>query len=224
MKTFGDQAYHFFNQLRIKEALPKGIKCLLPFKDTEVQKVNQLFFKKYYNDHQVRKMIIGINPGRFGAGVTGINFTDPVNCARVLKIENTFEKRSELSSDFIYKVIDSLGGPEVFFSTFFITSVSPIGFTLDNKNLNYYDNKTLQSQLNEFIVQSLKTQLKFGIDRKAVYCLGEGKNYKFISELNNRYSFFEKVVPLPHPRYIMQYKRKELESYIEYYLTVLQEN
>lgn len=224
MKTFGDQAYHFFNQLRIKEALPKGIKCLLPFKDTEVQKVNQLFFKKYYNDHQVRKMIIGINPGRFGAGVTGINFTDPVNCARVLKIENTFEKRSELSSDFIYKVIDSLGGPEVFFSTFFITSVSPIGFTLDNKNLNYYDNKTLQSQLNEFIVQSLKTQLKFGIDRKAVYCLGEGKNYKFISELNNRYSFFEKIVPLAHPRYIMQYKRKELESYIEYYLTVLQEN
>ncbi len=224
MKTFGDQAYHFFNQLRIKEALPKGIKCLLPFKDTEVQKVNQLFFKKYYNDHQVRKMIIGINPGRFGAGVTGINFTDPVNCARVLKIENTFEKRSELSSNFIYKVIDSLGGPEVFFSTFFITSVSPIGFTLDNKNLNYYDNKTLQSQLNEFIVQSLKTQLKFGIDRKAVYCLGEGKNYKFISELNNRYSFFEKIVPLAHPRYIMQYKRKELESYIEYYLTVLQEN
>ena len=224
MKTFGDQAYHFFNQLRIKEALPKGIKCLLPFKDTEVQKVNQLFFKKYYNDHQARKMIIGINPGRFGAGVTGINFTDPVNCARVLKIENSFEKRSELSSDFIYKVIDSLGGPEVFFSTFFITSVSPIGFTLDNKNLNYYDNKTLQSKLYEFIVQSLKTQLKFGIDRKAVYCLGEGKNYKFISELNSRYSFFEKIVPLAHPRYIMQYKRKELESYIEYYLTVLQEN
>ncbi len=224
MKTFGDQAYHFFNQLRIKEALPKGIKCLLPFKDTEVQKVNQLFFKKYYNDHQARKMIIGINPGRFGAGITGINFTDPVNCARVLKIENSFEKRSELSSDFIYKVIDSLGGPEVFFSTFFITSVSPIGFTLDNKNLNYYDNKTLQSKLYEFIVQSLKTQLKFGIDRKAVYCLGEGKNYKFISELNSRYSFFEKIVPLAHPRYIMQYKRKELESYIEYYLTVLQEN
>lgn len=221
MKTFGDRAYQFFNELQIKVALPEGIKCLDPFKENEVQKINQLFFEKYYNDQNERKMIIGINPGRFGAGVTGINFTDPVNCERVLKIENSFEKRSELSSDFIYHVIDLYGGPKNFFSTFFITSVCPIGFTLNNKNLNYYDDSELQNKLSEFILESLETQLKFEINRKVVYCLGEGKNYKFLSDLNSKHSLFEKIVPLPHPRYIMQYKRKEMEKFVEYYISVL---
>ncbi len=32
--------------------------------------------KKYYHDFNQRKFMIGINPGRHGAGVTGVPFTD----------------------------------------------------------------------------------------------------------------------------------------------------
>ncbi len=38
--------------------------------------VMQKFYYKYYNDSNKRKFIIGINPSRHGAGVTGVPFTD----------------------------------------------------------------------------------------------------------------------------------------------------
>ena len=39
--------------------------------------------------------------------------------------------------------------------------------------------------------------------------------------INNEMKFFEKVVALPHPRFIMQYKLKKKEEYIERYLCEL---
>ena len=49
-----------------------------------------------------RHLLLGINPGRFGGGVTGIPFTDPIRLQNVCGIENNFEKKQELSSVFIY--------------------------------------------------------------------------------------------------------------------------
>jgi hypothetical protein len=47
----------------------------------------------------------------------------------------------------------------------------------------------------------LRRQLNFGIERNAVFCLGEGKNFHYLSRLNEEYGFFEDVVPLSHPVY-----------------------
>jgi len=47
-----------------------------PFRENpEALIVSGKFYKKYYNDNNPRFLILGINPGRFGAGVTGIPFT-----------------------------------------------------------------------------------------------------------------------------------------------------
>lgn len=224
MKIFGNAAYGFLKDLKIQSKLPKGISCLLPFEDPEVLKVNKLFFGKYYNDHLSRKMIIGINPGRFGAGITGISFTDPVKLENVLEIRNSFIKRAELSSDFVYKVIDEFGGPENFFKKFYLTAVSPIGFIKNGKNINYYDDKELCENLNEFIVQSLKQQIGFGVDRSIAFCLGEGENFKYLNKLNHEHRFFDRIVPLAHPRFIMQYKRKQIEEYVQRYLAAFDGN
>lgn len=35
------------------------------------------------------------------------------------------------------------------------------------------------------------------------YCLGTGKNYQYLLELNNHMSFFRKIIPLEHSRYII---------------------
>jgi len=75
-------------------------------------------------------------------GITGIPFTDPVKL-EVLGIANDFQKKRELSSDFVYQMITAFGGANKFYQTFYISAISPLGFTKDEKNLNYYDVKRL---------------------------------------------------------------------------------
>ena len=85
--------------------------------------------------------------------------------------------------------------------------------------MNYYDDKTLEKNIEEFVITSINQQLGFGIERNAVFCLGEGKNYKYLSKLNAAHGFFDQVIPLSHPRFIMQYKLKKKDEYIEKYLS-----
>jgi hypothetical protein len=39
--------------------------------------------------------------------------------------------------------------------------------------------------------------------------------------LNNDHEFFNEVIPLAHPRFIMQYRRKFVAEYIDTYLKKL---
>ena len=129
--------------------------------------------------------------------------------------------RQELSSVFVYHIINAFGGVKKFYDKFYITAVSPLGFTQQGKNMNYYDDKSLQNAIKEFVVDCMHKQLEFGIDRRTAFCLGDGKNYKYLSVLNKEMKFFENIVPLSHPRFIMQYKLKKKEEYIGAYLDKL---
>jgi hypothetical protein len=115
-------------------------------------------------------------------------------------------------------MISAFGGPEKFYSKFYFSAVSPLGFTREGKNLNYYDDARLQKRLEPFIISCMHQQLKFGIDRSVAYCLGEGANFKFLKSLNERHQFFNELIPLAHPRFIMQYRRKSKAAYIQRYL------
>jgi len=224
MKMFGDSAFEFLKDLKPEFSLSNAISCLLPFDNPEVIEVNKIFYKTFYNDKIPRQMILGINPGRFGSGITGISFTDPIKLETELGIKNSFLKRAELSSDFIYQVIRKYGGPEKFYKQFYVSAVCPIGFLKDSKNINYYDDKDLLTSVHQFIIQNIELQLTFGIDRTVAYCLGEGENFKYLNRLNQEYAFFEKIVPLPHPRFIMQYRRKFIPEYAERYLEAFKSN
>jgi len=61
-----------------------------------------------------------------------------------------------------------------------------------------------------------------GVNREICYCLGEGKNFKFFQKFNDEHQFFSRVISLPHPRFIMQYKLKMKEEFISTYLQLLQ--
>jgi hypothetical protein len=97
--------------------------------------------------------------------------------------------------------------------------VSPLGFVKAGKNLNYYDDRILQQSLQPFIAETLTTTIGLGIDTSIVYCLGEGQNYKFLRRLNQERLLFDKIVPLAHPRFIMQYRRRKMEDYVADYLS-----
>jgi len=216
--TFAENIIAFNKQLTINQPLPQGVEVMNPYQDKTTFTLSSTFYKKYYRDHNRRVLIMGINPGRFGGGITGVPFTDPIKLAYNCNIPNDLQKKAELSADFIYQMIEAYGGLEAFYRDFYISAVSPLGFTKDGKNMNYYDSKELTSCLHDFILDCIQKQLTFGIHRHVCYCLGEGENYKFLKKLNNTHRFFDEIVPLPHPRFIMQYRRKKIEAYIDLYL------
>ena len=137
-------------------------------------------------------MILGINPGRFGGGITGIPFTDPVKLENNCGITHQLKKITEPSAGFIYDMIEAYGGPELFYSKYFIHAVCPLGFTKDGVNYNYYDSKPLEKAVTPFIIQSLKRILSFPLNTDHCYCLGNGKNFTFLSNLNNSHHFLRK--------------------------------
>lgn len=221
MKPFGEKAIQFYSDLDFRERLPADVEIMNPYRVPGVMDVVSAFFNKFYSDDHERVMILGINPGRFGAGVTGITFTDPVRLAEDCGIPNPFEKRAELSSRFVYEVIQASGGPEVFFSRFFLSAVSPLGFTSSGKNLNYYDKPFLETALQGFINSTLKKQASLGIRRDAVICLGEGRNFRYLQKLNTGLGLFRRIYPLPHPRWVMQYRYREKEDFNRDYRQLL---
>ena len=223
MAKFGNQVLDFYQNLGTGPSVPDQVKVLYPHRSSEAWKVMTRFYLKYYNDHKPRTFLIGINPGRLGAGTTGIPFTDPVRLKEICKIEHDFEHKSELSSKFIYYLIEVFGGATQFYKQFYFTSVSPLGFTRSGKNLNYYDLSELQKKWEPFMVDCLRKQIEMGASPKA-FCLGQGKNHKYLLQLNSKYQLFEEVIPLPHPRWIMQYRLKRLDEFVNDYCSKLPQN
>lgn len=212
--------YHFdLGNVISKYPIPKEIDWLLPYETEETRRVMSLFYSRYYQDNQPRKIIFGINPGRFGAGLTGVPFTDPVKMENECRIENAFDKKQELSAQFIYRLIGLMGGTDSFFNRFYISSLCPLGFVKGGINYNYYDDKSLSLAVTPFIVDNIVAQKEIAATgSELAYCLGEGKNYDYFSRLNDQHGFFATIIPLPHPRWIMQYKRKKLDYFLDYYL------
>jgi len=215
--TFGERVVEFNLGLKLHVAIP-NVEVLNPFKDSYTVSLARQFYNKYYGDTSKRHVILGINPGRFGSGLTGVPFTDPIKMETFCGISNTLPKKAELSADFIYTMIAAFGGPEKFYHQFYIHSVCPLGFTRNGTNLNYYDIRELQNAVEPFIIKSIKVQLQFGVNTNVGYCLGEGSNFKYLSKLNETHGFFQRIIPLSHPRFIMQYKRKSISTYIDDYL------
>ncbi len=211
---FSKRVLNFLYQLEVPQGLPPDIQTLNPYPDEEVRRVTALFYNKFYHDRKNRKLILGINPGRFGAGVTGIPFTDPVRLQDQCQINNHFDKRGELSSEFVYRLIEKMGGAEHFYTHFYIGAVSPLGFTKNGKNYNYYDSIDLKRTLKPYIIESLIGQISFGLDTHTCFCMGQGKNFEYLTMLNTEMRLFKKIVALPHPRWVMQYRRKELEFWL----------
>ena len=220
MNTLAEQLFRFYTNLNPPENLPDNILWLYPQQRQDVLDILEVFLKKYYSDDHERILLLGINPGRYGAGITGINFTAPKQLKEICRIENPFSG-TELSAEFIYKMIEAYGGVKEFYSNFFIGSVCPLGFVQNGKNLNYYDHKLLLKAIEPFIIENLTKLISFNVNREICICIGGEKNFKYLSSLNNRYNWFQEIVSLPHPRFIMQYNRKFLDDYINRYLNVL---
>lgn len=219
MKTFADKAIEYFLNIKVPK-LPKGISVYNPYSQKEVKEIVKSFYKKYYDDNAERTFVVGINPGRFGGGLTGIGFTDPLALREYCGIENYLGNTRELSSKFIYAMIDKVGGVKAFFSKYYLTAMFPLALIKENKNFNYYDDKILAETLYLNMKNSLQSQIKFGSDKRKCICIGK-KNADYLNMINSELKYFEKIEVVNHPRWIMQYRLKSIDKYFEEYRKAL---
>ncbi len=227
MPTFAENVIEYNKNLDLDIELPQGIRVMNPFSENpEALEISSEFYLRFFNDNKDRRLILGINPGRFGAGVTGIPFTDTKRLTEKCGLHISSVNTHEPSSVFLYEVIEAYGGVKKFYSEFYINSPSPLGFvktTENNKeiNYNYYDNKELFETIYPFLIKSIRSHISMGIKTDISFCLGKGKNFKVLNRMNKELKFFRKLIPLEHPRYIMQYKSKQKHLYIDKYIEAL---
>ncbi|MBN9296506.1 MAG: DUF4918 family protein [Filimonas sp.] len=216
-----DKILPFLFHLKMPFTLPAGVGVLDAYADETIKEIASTFYKKFYNDNHKRHLLVGINPGRFGGGITGIPFTDPIRLKINCGIENSFPAKQELSSVFMYEMIEAYGGAKAFYHDYYITAVSPLGFVKNGKNLNYYDDKALLKDITPFVIDCMEKQLSWGIKTDVCFCIGEGENVKYLRKLNDEHKWFDRVEALPHPRFIMQYKLKQKSEYVSRYVELL---
>ena len=225
-QTIADKIIDFNLHLQYKGNLPDGYHVLNPFFDNpETIQVMGQFYRKFYQDHHERKFIIGINPSRHGAGVTGVPFTDTKRLESECGIRMTSARTHEISSVFIYDMIKEYGGPEPFYLKHYINSPFPLAIIREIKpgqfiNANYYDDPKLFLMVKDFMIESLKNHIDLGLRTDRVFILGK-KNAKFIHKINKEINLFKELVILEHPRFIQQYKSREKQFYIDKYLIAL---
>ena len=224
MSTFADRIINFNTHLEYNQSLPKGFDVLNPYMDNpETMEVMRAFYHKFYNDNRQRKFIIGINPSRHGAGVTGVPFTDTKRLESECGIVMTSAHTHEVSSVFMYDMIKAYGGVTKFYNDFYINSPFPLAIVRkasDGKwlNANYYDEEALFKSLKDYMIETLKKHIVLGVDAQKVFVLGK-KNATFLQKLNKEATLFGEMVVLEHPRFIQQYKSKEKQLYIDKFLT-----
>lgn len=98
------------------------------------------FYSRYYSDPVTPRIVLcGINPGRKGAGKTGVPFLDFLSLSKLMP--NIANQDWESSAQFIFDVIQNVGS-ELFFRHVYLTNISWFGFVEEKngkvKNLNYY--------------------------------------------------------------------------------------
>jgi hypothetical protein len=168
-------------------------------------------------------MILGSSPARRGTALTGVPFEDVNHLQKDTGISLDAFGANKRSSSFLYEVMEEYGGCQNFYKQFYMSFVCPLG--IENINLkgnwvncDYYENAALKKCLHPFIVDSLRRQIDFNIDASVCFCIGSGENFKFLTNINNKHHFFDTIVPLEHPRFIMQYNADRKEEFMQKYV------
>ena len=175
--TFAEKVNTYNLRLNYKGKLPEGIRIMNPFRENDtVLPASKLFYDKFYSDQNPRKLILGINPGRLGAGTTGIPFTDTKRLSTFCNIEVKDRSTHEPSSVFVYDMISRYGGVARFYKDHFINSVCPLGFIRLNEkgkwvNCNYYDYPELVEMVTPFMLSNLGNWLGWVSTRRSVMFL-----------------------------------------------------
>lgn len=222
-ETFAEFVERFLTTISIPDRLPRSIEVLQPYSDTEVRRILHEMCLRYYASASTRTGVWGINPGRFGAGLTGLAFTDPWAVQHELGITTSLSGRREMSAEFVSMVIAAYGGPDSFYSDVYMSALSPLGFIREGVNINFYDDAALEKMMRPHIIGWMNDVFAHAVRRDVTILLGSGKLRTFMERSVKEAIGVSEVIYLDHPRYIMQYRRREIEQYIQLYVDTIRQ-
>lgn len=158
MKTIAEDYFEFYEIFKNKyseELESKNIGILSNFLENR-NNINE-FHRKYIQPNSPKVVICGINPGRFGAGQTGIPFIDFDSLSKMLP--NIEKKESEKSAKFLFSVIQEFG-IENFYQRFHVTNLSWYGFydLKKGKNVNY---DSLPTNIEIYLIDKFVEEMEF---------------------------------------------------------------
>jgi hypothetical protein len=133
------------------------------------------FYHRYIEPNEPKIVLCGINPGKCGAGQTGVPFFDFNSLSKILP--NIKRNDTEKSAQFMYSIIEHFGVDD-FFKNFYLSNISCIGFynLRTGKNINYYE---LPLRIQLFLVDNFSKNMR-SIKPKIIIPLSEAveKNLK----------------------------------------------
>jgi uracil-DNA glycosylase len=167
--------YETLNNKYGKELNELGIGILSDFKKNKQNIIE--FHKKYVEPNNPKIVLCGINPGRYGAGLTGIPFVDFKSLQKLLP--GITNENSEKSSKFLFSIINSFKADK-FYQNFHVTNLSSVGFyNLKNgRNINY---DILPTHIAIFILEKFVDEMNLV---KPEIIVPIGKNVDFELTLN----------------------------------------
>jgi uracil-DNA glycosylase len=137
-------------------------------KNDDILRSQKLFDETYYSNDFPKIVLCGINPGKDGAGVTGVPFVDERTLDERLSDNNIKTNKTEPSAQFFNKIVDHFGA-ETFYKYFYVTNISWFGFTKNGNNFNYYK---LSDSAQEYISKAFMCEMTL-INPTTIVPLGE---------------------------------------------------
>lgn len=167
------------------------------------------FWRRFYPEELPRQVICGLNPGRLGAGLTGVPFTDFKTLSRWMP--SVERQDTEPSAQFFAQVVEAVG-VEAFFRRFYVTNVSAVGYVKDGRNLNYHD---LPADALEVAERRFVEEMEI-VRPQRIIALGRQVERSIKKLIPNVV-----VTYLPHPAWVSTYRKAAQHNWIERYLQVL---
>lgn len=146
------------------------------------------------SNQATRVVLCGINPGKNGAGKTGIPFLDFNSVSQLLS--GIGQDDRERSAQFILSVIKEIGS-ETFFRNVYMTNISWFGFTKEGNNSRYYK---LPSPLSTTFTDSFIAEMDI-VQPKVIVPLSEEVEKTLKQMIRDGRLQYPIVERLPHPYY-----------------------
>lgn len=212
MKNLKDylEFYEILNTKYGEELKDSGIGILSAFKENQQNIIE--FHKKYVENNSPKIVICGINPGRYGAGLTGIPFVDFNSLQKLLP--GITKENSERSSRFFFSIIEEFGAIK-FYQNFHVTNLSGLGFynIKLGKNVNY---DILPQHIAIFILEKFVEEMNL-VKPEIIVPLGKIVNFELTLNLVKNDRINAKIGKrLNHPASIRANREEYLTTLHQY--------
>lgn len=150
------------------------------------------YYQTVYQTNRDRIVLCGINPGKLGAGKTGVPFLDFKSISQIFSDVRLSDQ--ERSAQYMWSVINKIG-IDKFYKNIYITNISWFGFTKEGNNLNYYQ---LPRNIRNLFTYSFIEEMKI-VQPKVMIPLGREVESTLQTMVRSGDLTYPIATRLPHP-------------------------